>query len=1365
MKKRIKSLLLLLFAVVLVLCIAAAAGSRDAYADTINVTQDGVWLSELLEEGLSEDDTLYFTCDSTLVIDADCTIKYLDGNNKMLYVEDRGAYVLTVTDGVSMGTNGTMQMQSGTIRITGIAANNTAFYGYDLIINDGKLQIDVDDEDLDYGVHIKNELKMPGGRLIINAVASNTRVYGLNSYKIDLNGGYIDCTIENDLGQTYGVYSEYSIQAKKGKLNVTAKKTGDGTYGWAHGIWTPALSIDRANVSSKVNASKVAAYGVSAKQLDIAGGRLHAEAWTQAEDSNSIGIASLTPNTGNASAAWTISGGTVNALGIASNNGFDTNQRGIGIMPSYSSDSNLTITGGIIYAGGTYCGIYVHRSVTLSIGGFAEVTAHSLQNGSGLYTKTALSIGDNAHVSTYSAQFNGIKTDSTLTITDKASVDAKGAGVSSDNKCAIYAAGGITFGSKQRIMYPEGGTIGSSGKIIIDADNYRAVDVTIDWVDPLPAKDISIDGSRFNASAAWYTYKNDEGIIIVNPNTMIWNAWYDPDTGILHLKDYDGGTIRIYDSTNKKLIIDLQGTNKIDIGNQFGIDADKNDLEITSSSGGTLEITGATGSTASGAAITVQWSNPSRNNSVTISGNASIYTNNISNKEMDGIGAGTAIVIRDRANVDINATFGSGATSDSYGLIAYQNVIISTSGRVNVSVKANDYWSSHEYGLPLGLYRGTSDALQIANAEYVSFSVTGGKARKLGTYDFAENVQAQFENGGDYYGFDGYRSTTRDTDAVLLTNNNGVVPLNGAIFPDQDFRTLVSDLFDTNKDGLLSSSEINNATEIDYNENYPVLYSVKGIEYLHDLKSFEWNYDPIRTLDLSRNHELQSVFAYDDDIEELYVDGCPKLKHLDVRANELTGIDVTGCPELQTLCISFNTGLTAVDLSGCPDLDYFEAEDDESITSFDFSNNGKMKHLDVNACDLSSLDVSNMPDLEYLECGSNSLSMLDVSSNSKLEYLYCHYNDLVELKLGSKPVLNELYCHKNNIDILDLSGAPNIKYAYYNDQPGTVTTNYVSYEAGGYNLRMDSGTDLYAAIAVLKAANLTLEGKISINFKVASEVEGLKVRFYYEKNGYAQVKEMTLDSSTFVSDPNGDYYLVSYNQIPAKEMTETLRIKLYDAEGNQGVFKISSGYIDQYDYSVSKWCNNKINQNNNANDVMIAKALLNYGHYTQLALKYNDGLNGRPNKLANPNGYLSAEMANFAGGNSEYDSVTTGGPALGAKAFALVLESDTSIKLKLKRNVSVKIDNVSVVPQAEVDSDGSNIWAVYKTGIPAKKLHEKSSFKLTEGSSSVTLQYGALSWANKKLTGSDVNDKNLAKAMYLYNYAARKYFNYDAAGL
>ena len=300
----------------------------------------------------------------------------------------------------------------------------------------------------------------------------------------------------------------------------------------------------------------------------------------------------------------------------------------------------------------------------------------------------------------------------------------------------------------------------------------------------------------------------------------------------------------------------------------------------------------------------------------------------------------------------------------------------------------------------------------------------------------------------------------------------------------------------------------------------------------------------------------------------------------------------------------------------------------------------------------------------------------------------------------------------------------------------------------------------------LKAANLSLEGKISINFKLTSDYEGLVAKLFYEKVDYAEVAEIPLNSDHFVVDPKGgDHYLVSYTEVPAKEMTLNLRIKVFDATGTQIPMKISSGFIDQYDYSVSKWCNNKINQNNNANDVMIAKAILNYGHYTQLALKYNDGQNGRPNRLANPNGYLAEEMANFAGGNSTYDSITTGGAALGAKAFALVLESNTSIKLKLKRQVSVLIDGTPAVLTQETDNDGSQIWSVFKTDVAAKRLHEKAAFKLTEGSNSATIYYGALSWANKKLTGTDVNDKNLAKAMYLYNYAARKYFNYDAAGL
>ena len=301
------------------------------------------------------------------------------------------------------------------------------------------------------------------------------------------------------------------------------------------------------------------------------------------------------------------------------------------------------------------------------------------------------------------------------------------------------------------------------------------------------------------------------------------------------------------------------------------------------------------------------------------------------------------------------------------------------------------------------------------------------------------------------------------------------------------------------------------------------------------------------------------------------------------------------------------------------------------------------------------------------------------------------------------------------------------------------------------------------AYAVLKSAYLSLEGKISINFKVQAPDAGYVARLYYEKAGFEQVAEVPLNSEHFVPDPsNYNYYLVTYSEVPAKEMTQQLRIKVFDANGNQVPMKISSGYIDQYDYSVAKWCTNMINKNTNANDVMIAKALLNYGHYSQLALKYNDGRENRPDNM--PASWLEGEMGSVTA-NSAYDRITDGGKALGAKSFILVLESDTLIKLVLSRPVNVSIDGAPVTLAPEKDANGNDIWAAYSSGVAAKRLHERKALTLTEGSNSATLYYGVLSWANSKLANGNEDDQNLARAMYLYNAAARRYFHYDEAGL
>ena len=72
---------------------------------------------------------------------------------------------------------------------------------------------------------------------------------------------------------------------------------------------------------------------------------------------------------------------------------------------------------------------------------------------------------------------------------------------------------------------------------------------------------------------------------------------------------------------------------------------------------------------------------------------------------------------------------------------------------------------------------------------------------------------------------------------------------------------------------------------------------------------------------------------------------------------------------------------------------------------------------------------------------------------------------------------------------------------------------------------------------VLKAANLTLEGKITINFKVAAPGEGYVARFYYEKYDFDFVKEVPMTSANWHSDSTAARYMIC----PVRKTTMPIR--------------------------------------------------------------------------------------------------------------------------------------------------------------------------------------------------------------------------------
>ena len=838
-------------------------------------------------------------------------------------------------------------------------------------------------------------------------------------------------------------------------------------------------------------------------------------------------------------------------------------------------------------------------------------------------------------------------------------------------------------------------------------------------------------GSRYFTSSALY-YKGN-GTFSSNSTGAI--AYYNPNTGVLVLDQYDGASIMVRNSAGKELTIVVWRDNIITTNRQFGIWAEGVDLTLMTDynddeSSLTIDCDyNSFNENGSGAAITNSWTT---NNSadIIIDGNIDLHINYKAGNMPYAIRAGHDIIIQYAASVEANALFGENQDGLCAAVYANNDIIIDTTGVITFSTAARDKWAGRFPGYAAYCKNGSFKI--YPGAEYVSLSSVGTNRALCN-----KSVSMMGIDGSGYV--DLYAHTKTYTDRMYRNPEyiyTEWLPLNAFFFPDPSMRALAKYLAYSYSDWTLDydiMSTVKSVSRSTIPEKYRDAYCLKGIDEF-GLEFLEWSNGYLGEIRLPYSAGyINGELHYSSSLKDLYLDG-----------NSLTYLDLIHQDSLETL----------------------------------YCGNNLLKTLDVSDCTaLRALSCSNAwtyisgydPGPVYSDYETfNTISMLDVSMCPYLESLWCYGNNLKALELGNNSNLTTLHCYsyQEPLETLNLIGCPKLQNCYQYGEIDTQAQYFDNYDyyGSGYTawMRIDGSTEVVTSApskyATLKAANLTLEGKISINLKLTTTGSGMTAKLYYEKDGYNLVKTVPLNSSVWHSE-DGGYYLVTYDQVPAKEMTNNLMIMVFDSAGDQVMLKTSSAWWTGYKYNVATWCNNKIAKSTNAKEVTLAKAMLNYGHYTQLALGYNDGNYGRPNRLANPKKYLATEMNNVTANNS-YSAVTTGGTTLGAKAFALVLESDTSIKLKLKRKINVSVDGVSVTPQAEYDNDGSVIYCVYKNGIPAKKLHERASFKLTEGSNSATLQYGALSWANNKLAGSNENDKNLARAMYLYNSAARAYFNY-----
>ena len=257
------------------------------------------------------------------------------------------------------------------------------------------------------------------------------------------------------------------------------------------------------------------------------------------------------------------------------------------------------------------------------------------------------------------------------------------------------------------------------------------------------------------------------------------------------------------------------------------------------------------------------------------------------------------------------------------------------------------------------------------------------------------------------------------------------VVLNATNFPDDNFRTYISNLTGVRVGSTISDTKLASVTQISVKEMG--ISSLKGIEYFTEiinlwcqenrltsldvskntkLTYLQCNNNQITSLDVSKNTEMIDLFCYGNLITSLDVSKNTKLEVLNCYSNQLISLDVSKNTMLFRLVCADNQ-LTSLNITNNTKLTSLECARNQ-ITSLNVSNNTKLANLYCDENKISSLFLGNNTELKSFACSANKIDQLDLSNNTKLCDLWCDDNCLTNLNLGNNTSLDKDYIRINN---------------------------------------------------------------------------------------------------------------------------------------------------------------------------------------------------------------------------------------------------------------------------------------------------------------------------------------------------------------
>lgn len=229
------------------------------------------------------------------------------------------------------------------------------------------------------------------------------------------------------------------------------------------------------------------------------------------------------------------------------------------------------------------------------------------------------------------------------------------------------------------------------------------------------------------------------------------------------------------------------------------------------------------------------------------------------------------------------------------------------------------------------------DGFDISKAHnWIGWDVNGNILKLTGNYA--------------YYDYD----TGKGDMSVILSKKGGVnVKISEVTFPDPVFRECMNDIFDQDKDCVLSLPEVARMRGFSLYENgYHNVKSVEGVKYIFNLGYFGCFNENIDSIDISRMTKLENFRCYNSNVRFLNASNCESLIEIDAHQNILEKLDINGTENLIKLNVQDNN-LVALDLRNLKELSNYKFDNNKRTVTINENGEFNLNTLIPDGFDIS----------------------------------------------------------------------------------------------------------------------------------------------------------------------------------------------------------------------------------------------------------------------------------------------------------------------------------------------------------------------------------------------------------------------------